>query len=282
VPDEQPGRDLQRGSDPQQEGPDRQQSGPDQQPVSHEPPVPEEQRTLDGRLPNRHRVIRDLEHVVEPAWRRHTRGEQRWPFAVAIMAMIGLQLLLPERLTFGDRWVLPAIEVLIIVVLVAANPGRMERSSRPLRMLGLALIAVASLGNVWSVGQLVYGITTGGEPGSAAELLATGGDVWLINVLTFAVWFWELDRGGPVERANGTDPYPDWLFPQMTASAMTPKDWEPQFLDYLYVAFTNSTAFSPTDTLPLTRWAKSLMLLQSVISLVTAALVVAKAVNALP
>jgi uncharacterized membrane protein len=263
VPDEQDGPDLRRE-------PDR--------PVS---PEPDGQRAPEARLPNRNWVIRDLEHVVEPAWRRRTHGEQRWPFAMAILVMIGLQLLLPERLTVGARWVLPAVEVVIIVVLLAANPGRMERSSRPLRMLGLALIAVASLGNAWSVGQLVYGITTAGHTGSASELLVTGGDVWLINILTFAVWFWELDRGGPVERANGTDPYPDFLFPQMTASTMAPKDWEPQFLDYLFVALTNSTAFSPTDTLPLSRWAKLLMSLQSVISLVTAALVVAKAVNAL-
>jgi uncharacterized membrane protein len=234
-----------------------------------------EPRTGEGRL------VRDLEHVIEPAWRRRTDGEQRWPFAVAIVAMIGLQLALPERLSVGDRWVLPGVEVLVIIVLMAANPGRMERSSRPLRMLALTLIAVASLGNAWAVVGLVHDIATGTNVGRASELLATGGDVWLINVLTFAVWFWELDRGGAVQRANGTNPYPDFLFPQMTASDMTPKDWEPQFLDYLYLAFTNSTAFSPTDTLPLSRWAKFLMLVQSLVSLVTAALVVAKAVNAL-
>ena len=227
------------------------------------------------------RLIKDIERVVVPAWRRQTAGEQRWPFALTIVVMIALQSLLPDRLTVGNRWVLPAIEVVIIAVLMAANPGRMERSSKPLRMLGLALIAVASLGNAWSVGWLVHDITTGTQTGGAAELLTTGGDVWLINVLTFAVWFWELDRGGPVERAYGTNPYPDFLFPQMSSADMAPKDWEPQFLDYLYLAFTNSTAFSPTDTLPLSRWAKFLMLLQSLISLVTAALVVAKAVNAL-
>jgi uncharacterized membrane protein len=227
------------------------------------------------------RLLKDFERVVPPAWRRRTPGEHRWPFALAILVMIALQLLLPARLTVGDRWVLPTVEVVIIFVLLAANPGRMERSSKPLRMLGLTLIAVASLGNAWSVAWLVHDITGGVHTGPAAELLATGGDVWLINVLTFAVWFWELDRGGAVERALGTNPYPDFLFPQMTASDMAPKDWEPQFLDYLYLAFTNATAFSPTDTLPLSRWAKFLMLAQSLVSLITAALVVAKAVNAL-
>jgi uncharacterized membrane protein len=102
----------------------------------------------------------------------------------------------------------------------------------------------------------------------------------LINVLTFAVWYWEFDRGGPLERALGTHE-PDLLFPQMSTPHVAPKDWEPEFLDYLFVAFTTSTAFSPTDTLPLSRWVKSVMLLQALISLAVAALVVAKAVNAL-
>jgi uncharacterized membrane protein len=223
----------------------------------------------------------DVERVLSPAWRRRTRGEHRWPFAVAIMAMIALQSLLPERLSLGNRYVLPIIELIIIVVLFLANPGRMERRSKPLRMIGLVLIAVASLGNAWSLLWLVRDITGGTGTGTAGQLLATGGDVWLINVLTFAVWYWELDRGGAAARARGEDPYPDFLFPQMTAGEMAPKDWEPQFADYLYLAFTNSTAFSPTDVLPFSRWAKVVMLFQAAISLVTAALVVAKAVNAL-
>jgi uncharacterized membrane protein len=216
-----------------------------------------------------------------PAWRRHTDGEQRWPAALAVAAMIALQFLLPNRLSLGPSWLFPAVEAVVIAVLVAANPGRVRKSSPGLRVLGLVLIGIASMGNAWSVAWLVIDIVTRHEAEPAGRLLATGAEVYLINVLTFAVWFWELDRGGAVQRANGTNPYPDFLFPQMTASDMTPKDWEPQFLDYLYLAFTNSTAFSPTDTLPLSRWAKFLMLVQSLVSLVTAALVVAKAVNAL-
>jgi uncharacterized membrane protein len=225
-----------------------------------------------------------LEHdlkAIQPAWRRVTEGERRWPFGMAILTMIGLQSALPDRLTVGGRWTLPVVEVVLIVVLGIANPGRMNRRSHPLRMLSLGLIAVASLGNAWSVAWLVHDIASGHDTGGAGKLLITGANVYLINVLTFAVWFWELDRGGPVARAHGLDPYPDFLFPQMTTTDMAPKDWEPEFVDYLYLAFTNSTAFSPTDTLPLSRWAKVLMLLQSAISLVTAALVVAKAVNAL-
>ena len=223
--------------------------------------------------------LEDLD--ARPFWRRLTRGERRWPFALAFVVMIGLQLGLPERYSLGARWVLPAIEVVVIGALVAANPGRLERRTPMLRRLSLSLIAVASLGTAWSVGKLVTAIAGGDDTGSAAALLASGASIWLINVLTFAVWYWELDGGGALARAAGTDPYPDFLFPQMTAPSLAPKDWRPQFADYLYLAFTNATAFSPTDTLPLSRWAKLTMMLQSAISLVIAALVIAKAVNAL-
>jgi uncharacterized membrane protein len=216
-----------------------------------------------------------------PAWRRRTIGEQRWNGGVAVLCMIVLQLFLPERLSLGGRWLLPVIELIIIAVLGAANPGRFERRSALLRMISLVLISVASLGNAWAAVRLVLDITITGKVGSAAQLLATGGDIWLINVVTFAVWYWELDRGGPLDRALGIQEHPDFLFPQMTVPDMAPKNWEPRFLDYAYLAFTNSTAFSPTDTLPLSRGAKVGMLLQSAISLIIAALVVAKAINAL-
>ncbi|MEU8813086.1 hypothetical protein [Actinoplanes sp. NPDC048796] len=225
--------------------------------------------------------IEKLTEALGPAWRRRTRGEHRWPATVAIAVMIALQWTLPARLTLGPHWLLPAIELTIGVVLFAADPGRIHRDTPALRMLSLSLIAVASLGTASSVGMLVHAIVSGRDTGSAAQLLAGGSAIYLINVLTFAVWFWELDRGGPARRAHGTDPYPDLLFPPMTAPDMVAKDWEPRFLDYFYVAFTNATAFSPTDTLPLTRWVKAAMALESAIALVTAALVIARAVNVL-
>lgn len=227
------------------------------------------------------RFKQEAEHVLAPAWQRHTDGEQRWPSAVAIIALIGLQMFLPERLSAGPRFALPIVEVVLIGVLLAANPGRLERSTPVLRLIGLGLIVLVSLGNAWSIGQLVVDISTGRDVGTASALLSSGGAVWLINVLTFALWYWEFDRGGPIERAAGTHPFPDLLFPQMSTPDMAPKDWEAEFLDYLYLAFTNSTAFSPTDTLPMSRWAKAVMLLQSLLSLAIAALVVARAVNAL-
>jgi uncharacterized membrane protein len=216
-----------------------------------------------------------------PAWKRRTDGEQRWPAAVAIGILIALEWLLPEHLSLGPRWLFPGLQVVIAGVIVAADPGRMRKSTPMLRTLSLLLIGVASVANVYSVVRLVLDIVGGHGAGTAADLLMTGGDIYLINVLTFAVWFWELDRGGPAARAAGSDPYPDFLFAPMTSPDMAHKDWEPMFLDYFYVAFTNATAFSPTDTLPLSRWAKFAMALESAIALVTAALVVAKAVNAL-
>ncbi|HET9517159.1 MAG TPA: hypothetical protein VFO77_05480 [Actinoplanes sp.] len=226
-------------------------------------------------------AVREVQDLVLPAWRKSTDGEQRWPAAIAIAAMIVLQLSLPDHLMLGERWVMPAVQAVILVVLFAANPRRMNRSSMALRTLGLLLIAVASLANAWSVGQLVVGLANGTETDNAAALLMTGADIWLTNVIVFALWYWELDRGGPVDRAYGVQPYPDLLFAQMTAPDMAPTDWEPRFVDYLYVSFTNATAFSPTDTLPLSRWAKLAMMLQSAVSLLTAALVIARAVNIL-
>ena len=195
--------------------------------------------------------------------------------------MIALQWLLPDRLTPGPRWLPPVIEAVLVVVLVAADSGGVRRDIPALRMAALGLITVVSLGTVYSVAMLVHDIITTHDTGTPAQTLFTGGGIYLMNILTFAVWFWELDRGGPAARARGTDPYPDFLFPPMTSPEMAHKDWEPRFADYLYVALTNATAFSPTDTLPMTRGAKAGMALESAVALVVAALVVAQAINTL-
>ena len=111
--------------------------------------------------------------------------------------------------------------------------------------------------------------------------MITGGAIWLTNVIVFALWYWEVDRGGPAARANARKTHPDFLFAQMSSPELVDKDWEPTFVDYLFLSFTNATAFSPTDVLPLTRWAKLTMMLQSAVSLSTVALVIARAVNIL-
>ncbi|GAA1460087.1 DUF1345 domain-containing protein [Williamsia maris] len=216
-----------------------------------------------------------------PAWRRITAGEPRWVASVAIIVVIALQLALPDRLNLSSRFLLPAIEVVLLITLVAANPLRIDRVSTPLRWVSLTLIAVASLANGYSAVRLVLEIVAGDHRVSAAALLATGGAVYLTNIIIFGLWYWDLDRGGPAARAAGLRRYPDFLFPQMTTPDVSDPDWEPQFADYLYVSFTNATAFSPTDTMPMNRWAKLLMAVQSMIALATVAMVLARAINIL-
>jgi hypothetical protein len=217
-----------------------------------------------------------------PAWRRHTEGEARWQVALCTAVAIALQVAVPDRLTLlSPSWVLPALEGAMLICLIIANPHRINRQSRALRSFGLLLAALISLANAWSLWQLASGLVTGHQDWNAGPLLITGGAIWLTNVIVFGLWYWEFDRGGPVARALGSNPYPDFQFPQMVSPEMAPPHWEPQFADYLYLAFTNAAAFSPTDVMPLSRWAKLAMTLQSAISIVTVALVVARAVNIL-
>jgi uncharacterized membrane protein len=138
-----------------------------------------------------------------------------------------------------------------------------------------------SIANAWSAVRLAVRVVEGTMGKDATVLLLTGAAIWLTNVIVFSLWYWDLDRGGPVARALATRTNPDFLFAQMQAPELAPPDWEPGFVDYLYLSFTNATAFSPTDVLPLSRWAKLMMMLQSVVSLVTVALVIARAVNIL-
>ena len=227
-------------------------------------------------------VAPEFRKAVIPAWKRVTEGEPRWHVAVAVVAAICLQLPLPGRLVlFRPTWLLPVLEGVIFVMLAVLNPRRIDRESQVLRWLALALVGVLSLANAWSVGHLVVGLARGTEGGSPSSLLTTGAMLWLTNVIIFGLWYWEFDRGGPVARAHATHLCPDFLFPQMTSPGMAPADWEPSFGDYLYVAFTNATAFSPTDVMPLSRWAKGAMALQAGVSIVTVALVIARAVNIL-
>jgi len=222
--------------------------------------------------------------VSPAAWQRPTQGEHRWPAAVSVLVMIALQVKVLRALDVRPGWIVPGAELVLLVVLVRVDPGRMTRETKPLRALGLGLVSAASVANGLAAGSLVYYIITR-DPNlkelSPAGLLFTGGAVWVTNVIAFALWYWELDSGGPAARANATGGLPDFLFPQMTQSDVARRDWEPSFVDYLYLAFTNATAFSPTDTLPLTRWAKLAMMFQSAVSIVIIALVVARAINIL-
>jgi len=216
-----------------------------------------------------------------PAWLRPTTGENRWPVAGVILLSILLQLALPDRLTLLASWVLPALELALLIALVIAVPRRYHRRSRPLRAASLTLTALISLANGWSAAVLVTGLVNGTEGDQGAPLLTTGSAIWVTNVIAFALWYWQFDRGGPAARARADRLLPDFLFVQMQTPTLARPHWEPGFVDYLYLSFTNATAFSPTDVMPLSRWAKLTMLAQSLVSLVTVALVIARAVNVL-
>lgn len=219
-------------------------------------------------------------HATGPTWKRPTRGEHRWPAALAVVAAIGLQLMLPNPVVPQARYVLPVVELVVLIGLVAVNPFRIDRESAALRVASLVLTGLVVLANAWSV-VLLVGELVAGRPQTPAQLLAGGGAIWLINVLAFALVYWELDRGGPAARANAVRDLPDFLFVQMQNPDFAPRDWQPAFVDYFYLSFTNATAFSPTDVMPLSRWAKLTMLMQAAVALVVVVLVVARAINAL-
>lgn len=224
---------------------------------------------------------RRVGHRPAPAWRRVTRGEPRWASTAAVAAVVTIQYALPAHLAVHPRALMPAVELALLVALLAANPHRIERRSRAYRATGLTLALVIGGANAYSAVRLVTGLVRGTENAPAGALLLTGGAIWLTNIVIFALLYWELDRGGPAARAQGERDVPDFLFVQMQSPELAPPHWEPAFFDYFHLSFTNSAAFSPTDVLPVSRWAKALMLAQSAVSLMTVVLVVARAVNIL-
>lgn len=200
---------------------------------------------------------------------------------IAVLAVMALQLAIPKDYTLVPRWPLLVSEGLLLLALLAINPRVMTRRTRFGRYATWVLLAVITLDNTLSAVVLAVGIVSGGESNDAAVLLGSGASIIVTNVIVFGIWYWELDRGGPFARRAGERPYPDFLFPQMTTPHVAKPDWRPTFVDYLYVSVTNVMAFSPTDTMPLARWAKMLMTVQAIVALGTAGLVVARAVNVL-
>jgi uncharacterized membrane protein len=217
-----------------------------------------------------------------PAWKRPTAAEHRWPVTLSVVAAIVLQILLPPRLTTPlPPDLLPGVEGALLLAIVIVNPLRFERGEAFLRWASIVLIAVMSFANSVSAVLLIRAILQGKAGSSATPLLGDAASIWATNVIAFALWYWELDRGGPALRAQGARQLPDLMFPQMANPGLGPPDWEPYFADYLYLAFTNATAFSPTDVMPLSRWAKLTMMVQGAVSLALGALVIARAVNIL-
>jgi hypothetical protein len=215
-----------------------------------------------------------------PAWRRETEGEHRWGIGLAILSIIGLQLLIPQEFVPHPNYIVEIVEFIGLIILGFLHPRRIAQRDPMARYASLALLTVLALVNAATVLLLIHVIVSG-HPLPAAKLLFGGAVIWLINVLVFAVGYWEYDRGGPGDRAKAVSTGIDLLFPQMSDEKLD-RDWEPRYLDYLFVSFTNSTAFSPTDTMPLSRWTKVMFMLQASVSLVTVALVAARAVNILP
>ena len=219
-----------------------------------------------------------------------------WP-AAAIVGAAGLYADLPSRFIVGSgggafgvvRWVVPALTLLVLFALGMIRPGgrlgrvldwRPEILNLTRRRLALGTIAIVSAANAASIILLVHLLVNGAEA-NASPLLRAAVHMWVVNVLLFGLWYWQLDGGGPLSRPTTPATERDFLFPQQTEAVFAESGWRPLFLDYLYLSFTNATAFSPTDAMPLSRWAKMLMLVQSAISLSLAVMVVARAVNIL-
>jgi uncharacterized membrane protein len=208
------------------------------------------------------------------------RSEPFWPPLVAVLVAIALQLTLPNRVTAGPTWLLPVLEAALLIGLVIASPSQVEGEHPVRRRMALALTALVSVANIASLYLLTH-LLLHKAVSDGKQLIIAGSLIWLTNVLIFSLWYWLTDRGGPGRRAAGRDAPPGFLFPQMSDDRIQPVDWRPMFVDYLYVALTNAMAFSPTDTMPLTRTSKGIMGIQALVSLVTIALVVSRAVGIL-
>lgn len=207
-------------------------------------------------------------------------GESRWPMAGAVLAAMVLTILLPDEMRLGPQWVLPLIEGALLVAVIAGDPGKINRRSRWLRVLSIVLVSVLVLGALWATVQLIDDLIHGGAvTNSASELLEAGTIVWVSNNIAFALLYWELDGGGAAARAHRLPSHYGFAFPQQLNPRIASPDWRPRFIDYLYLGFTNATAFSPTDAMPLAPWAKIAMAVQALVSLGILGLVIARAVN---
>ena len=225
----------------------------------------------------------EAEQVVPPDGDSQL-GESRWPPAAAVLIFlalnVGLRVWLPNEGAIRAPWALPAIEVALLAVLLANDPRGLARRTRTLRRLELALVTLLLVAALWATVFLVYDLVKGsGVTNSPGRLLASGALAWLGNNIAFALLYWLIDGGGPVARTARVTPI-DFAFTQHLSPEVAPAGWRPVFLDYLHLGFTNATAFSPTDVMPLTHRAKYMMVVQASIALALFGLIVARAVNA--
>jgi uncharacterized membrane protein len=186
---------------------------------------------------------------------------------------------LPGKFTLGPPWLVPLLEIAILVPLYISSPNRRADESRLQSTVANVLIGIANIANVASLGLLVHLILFDPKSTTGTQLFYSSVAIWLTNILVFALWYWELDRGGPDARLRHDHPAPDFLFPQMITPECAHPTWSPKFIDYLYLAFTDATAFSPADVMPLSGWAKMMMLAESLVSLATITIVASRAVG---
>ncbi len=230
-------------------------------------------------------VTADAGTTEDAAWGVPGNTVHRWPALLAILVALGLYVTLPNHLYYGPVWLLPAVEAALFIALLVTR--RMEETGyRWERYAALALIAAMNAANVGSLLLLLHSLVAStpihGHKIVAQNLMQWSAQIWVTNVIVFALWYWELDRGGPIARCEPRHRSPDLLFPQMANPKAAEPGWTPSFFDYVFTSFTNAAAFSPTDTMPLSEWAKALFMLQAAASLVTVGLVVARIANILP
>ena len=211
------------------------------------------------------------------------RGEHWWPVALAILATGALHVALPAPYRVNPRWVVPAVLLVLVAVLIIGDPGRIDRQKPWLRAIIRIVVAFITVANLFAAARLIADILTSNKifANNPIGLLATGGVIWVTNVIAFALWYWDLDRGGAAARAHHPSADPAFVFPEMQHTQYAPAAWVPRFVDYLSLAFWTATAFSPTDTSAIKPWAKLLMILEACVSLGIGALVIARAVNIL-
>lgn len=211
------------------------------------------------------------------------RGEPRWPVALTMLVVILLSATMHDSLLPVPNWVAPLVFLGFGIAMFVMDPGRIDQRTREVHLVRLGYVLVLVVYVVTVTVQLTVALVRGkaGITDSPTDLLMVGSEVWLMMAITFAFLYWEMDLGGPGERANEVRRHPDFGFPQDMSPDIAEPDWQPEFFDYLYIGITNNIAFSPTDVMPLTHRAKGFMALQSVASLLVLGLVVARAVNIL-
>jgi hypothetical protein len=208
--------------------------------------------------------------------------EPRWPVALTIFVALGLTRVLPDRLRLLPSWVLYLQVIAILASMVAVwRTGGKRRWLKVERSVVLILCFVMGVATLGGLGELIRAIVTGSKEIDGVYLLTSSIALWVSNVLLFSLLYWQTDLGGPEARLHHSSRHPDWLFPQAGLPQDLMPGWRPTFVDYLFLAFTTATAFSPTDTLPLTLRAKLFMMAESTISLVNLAAVAARAINIL-